>query len=192
MSMLGKQIKELHEMADAMHRRSREIGLDYGMGRGLADASRMLREAADTIESLRDRLQESYGQVPEQGKRENEGEQESCGEACGDDRFELIGKAKRKLFECTNIESRPEEVAVLDSILFRCWQMGWLDQLRDSGTRWHELFGTPERAAQTLTVGEKHADCSECIIREACYSSDMGCLIEEPDALLEWLSGDAE
>ena len=61
MSMLGEQIKKLHEMADAMHRRSRDIGLDYGMGRGLADASRMLREAADTIESLRDKLQELQG-----------------------------------------------------------------------------------------------------------------------------------
>lgn len=52
-------------------------------------------------------------------------------EVCGDDRFELIEKAKKKLFECTNIKSKIEEVAVLDSILFRCWQMGWLDQLRE-------------------------------------------------------------
>ena len=51
---------------------------------------------------------------------------------CDDDRFELIAKAKRKLLECTNIENRPEEVAVLDNILFRCWQMGWLDQLREN------------------------------------------------------------
>lgn len=59
MSMLGEQIKELHEMADAMHRRSREIGLDYGMCRGLDDASRMLRDAADTIWQLRDDLQQA-------------------------------------------------------------------------------------------------------------------------------------
>ena len=52
-------------------------------------------------------------------------------ETCSDDRFELIAKAKTKLLESTNIESRPEEVAVLDSILFRCWQMGWFDHLRD-------------------------------------------------------------
>ena len=52
-------------------------------------------------------------------------------EVCGDDRFDLIAKAREKLLDSTNIESRPEEVAVLDSILFRCWQMGWLDQLRD-------------------------------------------------------------
>lgn len=60
------------------------------------------------------------------------GERTSATEVCSDDRFELIGKAKAKLLECTNIESRPEEVAVLDSVLFRCWQMGWLDKLRDN------------------------------------------------------------
>lgn len=57
------------------------------------------------------------------------------GEICEDDRFELIEKARKKLFECTNIESSTEEVAVLDSILFRCWQMGWLDQLREEDER---------------------------------------------------------
>ena len=53
-------------------------------------------------------------------------------EVCTDDRFELIEKAKAKLLEATNIEMRPDEMAVIDSILFRCWQMGWLDQLRES------------------------------------------------------------
>ena len=61
MSRLDEQIEELREMADAMHRRSREIGLNYGMGRGLADASRMLREAAETIESLSDELNATLG-----------------------------------------------------------------------------------------------------------------------------------
>jgi len=97
------------------------------------DALRDYRASQIAAEAER-RLQESYGQVSEQGEREDEGERESCGEVCGDDRFELIGKAKRKLLECTNIESRPEEVAVLDSILFRCWQMGLLDQLREDNS----------------------------------------------------------
>lgn len=57
------------------------------------------------------------------------------GEVCGDDRFELIAKAKARLLEATNIEMRPDEMAVIDNILFRCWQMGWLDQLRDVNTR---------------------------------------------------------
>lgn len=63
---------------------------------------------------------------------------------------------------------------------------------RNGKSRWHELFGTPERAALTLAVGDRHADCGECVICEACYSSDMGCLVEEPEVLLEWLRGDEE
>ena len=50
-------------------------------------------------------------------------------------------------------------------------------------TRWHELFGTPERAAQTLA--NLFANCN-----------GFFCLAPEPedasyDALLEWLRGDA-
>lgn len=48
---------------------------------------------------------------------------------CDDNRFELIEKYKKKLIESTNIETRPEEMKVLDSILFRFWQMGWLNKL---------------------------------------------------------------
>lgn len=48
---------------------------------------------------------------------------------CNDNRFELIEKYKKKLIEATNIETAPDEMAVLDNILFRFWQMGWLDKL---------------------------------------------------------------
>ena len=47
---------------------------------------------------------------------------------CGDNRFEIIQKAKDHLVASTNIESSPEEMAVLDNILFRAWQMGWLEK----------------------------------------------------------------
>lgn len=50
-------------------------------------------------------------------------------EICGDNRFELIEKYKTKLIEATNIETVKDEMAVIDSILFRFWQMGWLDKL---------------------------------------------------------------
>lgn len=49
-------------------------------------------------------------------------------EICGDNRFEIIDKAKKDLISSTNIESNPEEMKVIDNILFRCWQMGWLDK----------------------------------------------------------------
>ena len=50
-------------------------------------------------------------------------------DVCSDNRFELIAKARDALLESTNIEDSPDEMAVLDDILFRCWQMGWLDRL---------------------------------------------------------------
>lgn len=51
---------------------------------------------------------------------------------CNDNRFEVIGRAKEHLLEATNIETSPDEMAVLDSFLFRCWQMGWLDRYDDT------------------------------------------------------------
>ncbi len=50
------------------------------------------------------------------------------GEVCGDNCFEVIAKAKKDLLESTNIGTRQDEMAVLDNILLRCWQMGWLDR----------------------------------------------------------------
>ena len=50
----------------------------------------------------------------------------------GDNRFYLIDKAKQDLLENTNIKDSPEEMKVLDNFLFRCWQMGWLDEYEKS------------------------------------------------------------
>lgn len=50
---------------------------------------------------------------------------------CGDNRFELIDRAKKELLRYTNIESSEEEMKVLDSFLQRCWQMGWLNARDD-------------------------------------------------------------
>lgn len=54
---------------------------------------------------------------------------------CGDDRFKIIAMAKEDILKSTNIEDSPEEMAVLDNILFRCWQMGWLDGYRVKGDK---------------------------------------------------------
>lgn len=48
---------------------------------------------------------------------------------CNDNRYELINKYKQRLVEATNIEAAQDEMVVLDNILFRFWQMGWLDKL---------------------------------------------------------------
>ena len=49
----------------------------------------------------------------------------------GDNRFEIIDKAKKDLIESTNIEMSPDEMKVLDEFLFRCWQMGWLREYEE-------------------------------------------------------------
>ena len=54
-----------------------------------------------------------------------------CNEACGDNRFEIIEKAKNHILQSTNIETSKAEMAVLENFLFRCWQMGWLDRYDD-------------------------------------------------------------
>lgn len=46
----------------------------------------------------------------------------------GDNRFEVIAKARKDITEATNIEMSPKEMEVLDNFLFRCWQMGWLNK----------------------------------------------------------------
>ena len=53
--------------------------------------------------------------------------------ACGDNRFEIIRKAKNDILESTNINDSPDEMEVLDNFLFRCWQMGWLDKYDKCG-----------------------------------------------------------
>lgn len=47
---------------------------------------------------------------------------------CGDNRFEIIARAKKHLLDATNIDTSEDEMKVLDDFLFRCWQMGWLDK----------------------------------------------------------------
>lgn len=64
---------------------------------------------------------------------------------CGDNRFEIIDAAKKDILEKTNITSSHAEMAVLNSFLFRCWQMGWLEKYntefqnknQDDDDRWH-------------------------------------------------------
>ena len=48
---------------------------------------------------------------------------------CTDDRFKVIAKYKAELLDKTNIETSVDEMAVIDNILFRMWQIGWLDRL---------------------------------------------------------------
>ena len=52
-------------------------------------------------------------------------------EICCDNRLEIIEKAKKHIIGATNIENSKDEMKVLNTFLFRCWQMGWLDQYEE-------------------------------------------------------------
>lgn len=64
-----------------------------------------------------------------------ENEKIRTGDICGDNRFEVIERARKDLIASTNIESSPTEMSVLGSFLFRCWQMGWLKQYENEEKR---------------------------------------------------------
>ena len=75
----------------------------------------------------------------------------------------------------------------------------WLNQETVGNyTRWHELFGTPERAARTLanvcrfTHGGELCDRCQCYLFDSCDRTlRLGSEQKIYDALLEWLRGDA-
>ena len=73
---------------------------------------------------------------------------------CGDNGFEIIAKAKADLLESTNIETDEAEMAVIDNILFRCWQMGWLDRYdRKTEPTISKMEQVEEPKIQCLTCG---------------------------------------
>ena len=49
-------------------------------------------------------------------------------DVCGDNRLEIIAKVKEHLIKATNIEMHPEELAQVDNILFRLWQLNYFNQ----------------------------------------------------------------
>ena len=79
---------------------------------------------------------------------------------CTDGRFELIEKYKKELIESTNIETAQDEMEVLDSILFRFWQMGWLDRLEQPERKAGEWIQCSERLPD---IGEHHVS-EPCIV----------------------------
>lgn len=59
-------------------------------------------------------------------------------------------------------------------------------------SRWHDLFGTPERAVRTLADLQTCSlgfdlECDECAVYSLCKSGARN----DRDALLGWLGGDA-
>lgn len=106
-------------------------------------SANVLREAADTIESLRTMLQETQ--------------------------TEANHWKVEQVHAYGNWEDACKRVRELEA---------------NDGTRWHDLFGTPERALLTIASWCTHSDgsCVGCPV----YGSDVDDC-SDCDALLEWL-----
>ena len=78
-------------------------------------------------------------------------EEKVVGQMCGDNRFELINKYKQRLIKATNIETAKNEMKVIDNILFRFWQMGWLEMLDNQRKAYDDY-----QAAMDRKEKEKH------------------------------------
>ena len=50
---------------------------------------------------------------------------------CGDNKFRVIARAKKRLLQAMNIAENKKELEMLDSFLLCCWQMGWLKQCEE-------------------------------------------------------------
>lgn len=79
---------------------------------------------------------------------------------CCDNRFEIIHKVKEHLIEATNIEMRPEEMAVVDNILFRLWQCGYFDLEKNDASK---VIPLPKKASIYRYSLEVFSDNNELV-----------------------------
>ena len=72
------------------------------------------------------------------------------------------------------------------------WEISETYEAVDSHSRWHQLFGTPERAARTAYDMHECSlgmpiECDDCTAEPICKSG-----AKDYDALIEWLRGESE
>lgn len=91
----------------------------------------------------------------------------------GDDRSDVIARARKYLLWATNIGDSPEEMAVLDSFLMRCQQVGWLD--RFDASQWVAFKGrlSPESFATLIKLVHDHTrTCGHCPCLGSCDKAE--------------------
>ena len=100
------------------------------------------------------------------------------GAICGDNRFEIIEKAKQAILEETNIKDDKAQMAELDSFLFRCWQMGWLKKYEQDNEGQALLYAVEKTAERTKKeMIEKAAEWIRSHWREYINGPDKdGCI----------------
>lgn len=92
---------------------------------------------------------------------------------CGDNRLSVIASALADLVSNTNIEDSPEEMKVLRSFLFRCWQMGWLRDYDPVAIK-EDVLDTIALLKEDLEAGEfdklSAEELTDIVLEEYSYS----------------------
>lgn len=93
------------------------------------------------------------------------------GDICIDNRFELIGKYQKILIDRTNITDDPDEMKVLYRILYRCWQMGWLDRL-DTIADMLDENAKLRKLVSRLICHIENPPCESCMSEMSCAGGE--------------------
>lgn len=101
-----------------------------------------------------------------------------CETMAGDNRFEIIAKAKHAILDSTNIETDEDEMKVLDNILFRCWQMGWLDKYDDT-----------KKQTEWIPVSERLPENSRCVLISIAGDIEFGAYDRQNSDWAIWRDG---
>ena len=216
----GEAMSILSAQCDELRKAARNIQGD--LGRCLyrrKDVDKMLKfsdllfEAANTIESLRQKIEDlegMLGELPPEGKcamllvKQVDGEYiwgcelyDFASYCLVDSEADMYtGMTLNDPFgradfadKLTMAKELRRMAASLDA------QGDVLGIMPNDGTRYSELFGTPERAARTLAsmCQFSHGELCERCLNDGCDKTlRLMCASTINDALLEWLRGDAE
>lgn len=111
-----------------------------------------------------------------------------------------IGKAKLALEYAHSFPVRDAKdmalMAIANALVTIAERESTLECIEDK-SRWHQMFGTPEKAARTIMGKQLTYDlltqCDDCPYQtDECYEPSGKCAMDEYDTLLKWLRGDAE
>ena len=105
-------------------------------------------------------------------------------QVCGDDRFDVIARARKYLLWATNIGDSPEEMSVLDDFLMHCWQVGWLDKFDSS--KWVAFKGriSSESFGTLIKIVHDHTrTCGHCPCWGSCDKAENENCV---DVLMRW------
>lgn len=158
----------------------RTTSLCHGARRDLLDSAVRMEQAADTIESLRDKLNAALG----------------AGRLTAEQVREIVDKHWHDLptdYDMPEATALPEYSydwhAIADKLNALVGLDNGVERSSNGVTRYSELFGTPERAARTFADFCDDCDKGEC---NDCPLDRLTDFCIGYDDLIEWLRGDAE